>query len=275
MYDNYFKLALNGIENSRVKEAMEYSFYSSGKRLRSLLLIETVKAFHAEESLAYPAACALEMIHTYSLIHDDLPAMDDDDLRRGQPTCHVKFDEAIAILAGDGLLTEAFKHLSTSVYSDDVKVGCISILADFAGANGMILGQDLDMGLQACTYDDLKRIHYHKTGKLFAASFMMGAIVAGHTESLKTLHELGITLGLAFQVQDDLLDVTMSSEQLGKNANSDVDNHKVTVLSFYDIEGAKELLEEVFDQCDRLMNEISWNHTEISTLITRIKNRRK
>ncbi|MFI3285003.1 MAG: farnesyl diphosphate synthase [Erysipelotrichaceae bacterium] len=275
MYLNYFNLALNSVSDSRVKKAMAYSFYSSGKKLRSHLLIETVKAFSLDETMAYPAACSLEMIHTYSLIHDDLPAMDDDDLRRGMPTCHVQFDEATAILAGDGLLSEAFRHLSFASYSDEVKVGCIQILSDFAGANGMILGQDLDMGLQAETFEDLKRIHFNKTGKLFAAGFMMGAIVADKKEYLSLFHELGITLGLAFQIQDDILDVTMSSEELGKNANSDIENHKVTVLTFYDMQQAKMLLDDLFAQCDQLINQVDWDATSLKGLIEEIKNRRK
>ena len=205
---------IDALADSKVKEAMRYSLIAPGKRVRPNLLYEVVKGYGLSESVADEFACAIEMIHTYSLIHDDLPAMDNDDLRRGRPTCHKQFDEATAILAGDGLLTYAFDVASSSTADPSIVVKCIQVLAQCAGSNGMVLGQDLDMNeSNASDWDYVRKVHKYKTGCLLSAPLMMGALVAGKDdETVRQWHEIGISLGLAFQIQDDILDVELSSD---------------------------------------------------------------
>jgi len=224
--------SLASLPESNVKNAMMYSLMAGGKRIRPLLLYETLKGYGIDETLGDECACALEMIHTYSLIHDDLPAMDNDDLRRGKPTCHKQFDEATAILAGDGLLTYAFSCILSSKLPAEVKAGCAKILADMAGSGGMVLGQDLDMREQTgvTTWDDLKTVHRYKTGCLLSAPLMMGALISGHGDDVDQWHEIGNMIGLAFQIQDDVLDVELTAEEFGKS-NSDSRNEKVTSVT--------------------------------------------
>lgn len=275
MYNDYFLKALDNIEQSVVKEAMAYSLFSNGKRLRSQLLIATAKAYGIEEKSAYPLALALEMIHTYSLIHDDLPAMDNDDYRRGLLSCHKQFDEATAILAGDALLTESFNVICNTNLSDATKIAVISVLNQAAGANGMILGQDLDIHLNADTKEKLIEVHHYKTGMLFAASFKLAALLADKTDALDSMHQLGITLGLAFQIQDDILDVISTTEDLGKSVGSDLANDKKTVLKFMTIENAQIWLNELYDGCIRRIIDAGIDDSLLLNLIGEIKNRRK
>jgi len=219
----------------RVTQAMHYSLFAGGKRLRPILCLAAAEAVGGDRGEVLPVACALEMIHTYSLIHDDLPAMDDDDLRRGRPTCHKQFDEATAILAGDGLLTEAFHTLAAAAVRDEGREGVmlevIRLVADAAGFQGMVGGQMLDLlaeGRQV-TLKELETIHRHKTGALLTAAVRAGALVGGGSRAAVTaLTDYGAKFGLAFQITDDLLDVEGSAAEMGKAPGMDEKRRKAT-----------------------------------------------
>lgn len=259
---------------SRISEAMAYSFLAGGKRLRPQLLFAVLAAYGKSETSGYDVACALEMIHTYSLIHDDLPAMDNDTLRRGRNTCHIEFDEATAILAGDGLLTAAFEIMANSDVESDKKIQCIKVLASCAGVDGMILGQCLDIQSENSdiTWDELKRLHINKTGKLFAAPLMMAAILADDSEHLTTWKRVGEQLGLAFQIQDDILDVTKTAAELGKS-NSDVENHKTTSITCLGLEEAQSMCEQLFQDTKSMILELPIEGYTIINLIEKIEKR--
>jgi geranylgeranyl diphosphate synthase type II len=221
-------------------EAMRYSLLSPGKRLRPLLVLLACDAAGGSDRLALPAASAVEMIHTYSLIHDDLPAMDDDDLRRGQPTCHRKFGEALAILAGDALLTLAFQVLAEG-YSPATAAACTRELARGAGAAGMVGGQVDDLAWEKCggTLDNLEHLHARKTGALFLACLRLGAWAAQGERPggpdlalLRVLEGYGRCFGLAFQITDDLLDVEGHEDQTGKRVQKDAARGKLTYPGF-------------------------------------------
>ena len=217
------------------------------------------------------------MIHTYSLIHDDLPAMDNDDLRRGRLTCHKQFDEATAILAGDGLLTYAFDVASSSTADPSIVVKCIQVLAQCAGSNGMVLGQDLDMNeSNTSDWDYVRKVHKYKTGCLLSAPLMMGALLAGkNDETVRQWHEIGISLGLAFQIQDDILDVELSSEEFGKS-NSDEKNDKKTSVSLLGLEQSKELMISEYEKVKQSISEMhGFNGEELISFIESIEKRRK
>lgn len=231
--------------DSRTREAMTYALMAGGKRVRPALLLAALEDYGIDPQAGYPAAAALEMIHTYSLIHDDLPAMDDDDLRRGKPSTHVAFDEATAILAGDGLLTQAFETVLESERS--VIPELVEILSRNAGAQGMILGQTLDLaaeGRQDVTFAQLEDIDRYKTGCLIAASLEMAAILAGHPEDQQTMQEIGSMLGIEFQIQDDILDVTSTEEQMGKSL-SDQDRQKATFVSVLGLNSARDMVRDL------------------------------
>lgn len=238
-------------------EAMRYSLFVGGKRIRPILCLAAAEAVNSDEAVrqrALPVACALECIHTYSLIHDDLPAMDDDDLRRGKPTNHTVFGEAAAILAGDGLLTFAFDLLSSPVSAavgDPARIRVIQTIARAAGPLGMVGGQSLDMiyeGKQV-GYETLRSIHRSKTGALITASTVCGAIVAGASvEQEDALKTYGAHIGLAFQIVDDLLDVEATTEQLGKPAGSDVKSDKVTYPSLFGKEISRTMAREAVQE---------------------------
>ncbi len=237
------------LKESKVRDAMEYSLMAGGKRIRPNLLYTVVKGYGLDESIADEFACALEMIHTYSLIHDDLPAMDNDDLRRGRATCHKQFDEATAILAGDGLLTSAFSVASSSTLDAQKVVKCIQVLSEMAGSNGMILGQILDMdeGEQS-NWEYVKQVHRYKTGCLLSAPLMMGAIIANQSNDIiEQWHSIGIALGLAFQIQDDILDVELTSEEFGKS-NSDARNDKKTSVTLLGMQQSNDLMKQLYEQ---------------------------
>ncbi len=233
------------------EEALHEMLLAGGKRFRPALLLAVVRANNALllES-AYAAAYAIELLHTYSLIHDDLPAMDDADLRRGKQTLHVKYDEVTAILAGDALNTYAFEVLSNASFSDEVRVKLIRSLATNGGAGGMVLGQAIDCYFenQPLSLEQVKILHTNKTAKLIAASLKMGAIITGQKEMEEKLYEFGIKLGLLFQIQDDILDVTQSSEEAGKTTQNDGDkNSFVTLLG----------LERAMDEANSLAEELN------------------
>jgi geranylgeranyl diphosphate synthase, type II len=230
----------------RVKEAIAYSLKAGGKRIRPVLLFATLQAFRKDPKIGLEAAAALEMIHTYSLIHDDLPSMDNDDLRRGKPTNHKVFGEAAAILAGDALLTYSFEVLAGSKgISAEKIVRLVSLLAKSAGPEGMVGGQAADMEGEnkSLTVGELEYIHKNKTGRLLAFSVMAAAILADATErQIELLEDYAFHIGLAFQIQDDILDVEGTEEKIGKPVGSDENKFKSTYPSLLTLEGAKEKL---------------------------------
>jgi geranylgeranyl diphosphate synthase, type II len=245
---------------ARVHSAIRWSLFAGGKRFRPALLLATGQTFGARADDLLSAACALEMIHTYSLIHDDLPSMDDDKLRRGRPTCHVKFDEATAILAGDALQTLAFQTIAEDErLSAELRVRLIAEIARAAGTpEGMVAGQALDLDAESreVTSAELERIHHRKTGALIRAAARCGAIIAGANESdLALITEYASSLGLLFQITDDLLDVTATAEDLGKTPGKDARSRKATYPALYGIEATQAQLEVVHRAaCDALQD---------------------
>ncbi|NPA94532.1 MAG: polyprenyl synthetase family protein [Thermodesulfobacteria bacterium] len=238
--------------SGKVVEAMRYSISAGGKRVRPILMMAACEAVGGDFSTILPAACAMECVHTYSLIHDDLPAMDDDDLRRGKPTCHKVFGEAIAILAGDGLLTYAFELMThpelTSYVGGRILNQAISIFAKAAGVAGMVGGQTADILFEDKPVDaqTLAYIHRHKTGALIRASVEMGALLGGGTpEQVERLSNYGTALGLAFQVVDDLLDVIGDEKKLGKPVGSDEKNKKATYPALFGIEETRKRAQDL------------------------------
>ena len=270
--EEYFSLAQ---PSKRLTEAMKYSLLLGGKRIRPVMTLAACEMFHQPSSNALPAACALEMIHTYSLIHDDLPAMDDDDLRRGKPTNHKVYGEATAILAGDGLLTESFVCLSDPQWrlSDHQKIRIISTVALAAGAAGMVAGQALDLEFEGkeCNETELENIHRNKTGRLLQASIVVGGYAAqASPEHIKVLESIGEKIGLAFQIADDVLDLTQTTEHLGKNAKSDLKKNKSTYPSLIGLEKSKEKAESLLKESHQLLStfgESSKFLKELATLI--------
>ena len=241
------------IEPVSVHRAIRWSLFAGGKRFRPLLLMATGEAFGARSPALLDTACALEMIHTYSLIHDDLPSMDDDDLRRGRPTCHVRFGEATAILAGDALQTLAFQTIARDEeLSTDVRVRVISEVARASSTpHGMIAGQAYDLAAESreVAAADLERIHHHKTGALIMASARSGAIIAGALdEEMEAITRYAASLGLLFQITDDLLDVTASVEDLGKTPGKDARSRKATYPSLYGLEATRVRAEAAYGE---------------------------
>lgn len=230
------------LKHEKVIESARYSLMLPSKRLRPLFCLETCRALTGSIEAALPAACALEMVHTYSLIHDDLPCMDNDDLRRGKPTNHKVYGEATATLAGDGLLTMAFEVLARyGNASSTIRMDWVKELAQAAGMSGMVLGQQWDMEpVRDSSVAALEALHLKKTGALIAASVAMGAISAQvHEEKIKGFRDFGYDVGLAFQIRDDVLDV-IGGQEIGKPLKSDERNQKPTYVSVLGIERAKE-----------------------------------
>jgi geranylgeranyl diphosphate synthase type II len=235
---------------TRVHSAIRWSLFAGGKRFRPALLLAAGQTFEASNDRLLRSACALEMIHTYSLIHDDLPSMDNDELRRGRPTCHVKFDEATAILAGDALQTLAFQTIAEDEQlTPALRVQLISEIARAAGTpEGMVAGQahDLDAESRTVSKAELERIHHRKTGALIRAAARCGALIAGANEDeLTAITEYATNLGLLFQITDDLLDVTATAEDLGKTPGKDARSRKATYPALYGIEATRAQLAAV------------------------------
>jgi geranylgeranyl diphosphate synthase type II len=234
--DNYQK---------NIYEAMAYSLFAGGKRIRPVITMACAELFGDAEK-AMPFACALEMLHTYSLIHDDLPCMDDDDLRRGKPTNHIVYGEAMAVLAGDALLTRVFETaLKHSELSPEDTIKAVTILAEAGGTEGMIGGQVIDIESEAkqVDADTLNALHIHKTGALIIAAAKLGAIAGGaDEEDILKVASYAKDLGLAFQIKDDILDVEGDSSVLGKNIGADDKNDKTTFVKLYGLDKSKELL---------------------------------
>lgn len=245
-FEEYLAQLLEQQHPSRTRSAMEYALLSGGKRVRPQLLFSALKDYGLPEETGYPAGAALEMIHTYSLIHDDLPAMDNDDFRRGQPSTHKAFDEATAILAGDALQPLAFLSL-LQTENKALHSALVQILAESAGISGMVYGQDLDLAFEKArnaTLQDLLEIDYYKTARLLIAPLQMAAVLAGHEEDLPAMEALGKAMGLQFQIQDDILDVTSSPEQMGKSL-SDTEREKTTAVSILGLEKAEQMVQDL------------------------------
>lgn len=252
---------------SDLSEVILYSVQAGGKRIRPLLLLELIQAFGLELAEAhYQVAAALEMIHTGSLIHDDLPAMDDDDYRRGRLTSHKKFGEDMAILAGDSLFLDPYGLLARAELPSQVKVDLISELSLAAGSFGMVAGQVLDMQGegQAISLEDLKTIHANKTGKLLTYPFVAAGLIVQAQQSVQDkLRRIGELLGLAFQVRDDILDVTASFEELGKTPQKDLAAAKSTYPAFLGLDGAKSFFNQTLDEAVLILSDLE-EKTEFS-----------
>jgi geranylgeranyl diphosphate synthase type II len=235
-----------------IHEAMRYSVFAGGKRIRPILCLETARIFGSDVEAALHPGCAIEFIHTYSLIHDDLPALDNDDLRRGKPTCHKKFGEAIAILAGDALLTLAFETIGAAPVDSALRVKMLTEVAKSAGTvNGMVGGQvaDLEAEGKGAGPETLEYIHRAKTAALIRASVTAGAICAGAgDEDVARLRHFGETIGWAFQVTDDIFDVEESSAALGKTAGKDIAQQKATYPSVFGLERSHQIANELSSQ---------------------------
>ncbi len=245
--------------NQTVIQAMSYSLTVGGKRLRPIFLSEAYQLFKPYSSRIEPFMAAIEFIHTYSLIHDDLPAMDNDDLRRGKPTCHIQYGEDMAILAGDGLLNAAFEVMTKAciaAHGRDGELQAMATIASAAGINGMIGGQVADVLAEKkdASLDSLTYIHQKKTSALIEASLVAGAQLAGATkEACEELRHIGNCIGLAFQIQDDILDIAGDENILGKPVRSDIKNRKMTYVSLKGIEASRATVESLLDEAvDRL-----------------------
>jgi len=259
-YDQVLRAIENAMEDylsagkafpETLQEAMRYSLQAPGKRLRPVMVVLACEVCEGEQVVALPAAVALEMVHTYSLIHDDLPAMDDDDYRRGQPANHVAFGEGMAILAGDALLTEAFHVLTVYVKDDSLTRQLVLELAHAAGGGGMIGGQVVDLMGQNTSGDQetVKYIHIHKTAMMFRAAMRMGALCGGaENEQVEMLGDYGLKLGWAFQIVDDLLDVTGTHEQMGKATQKDQKAGKLTYPSIIGVAESRRQVEKLKDE---------------------------
>ncbi len=267
-FEAYLKQEVNLGIPSYTRDAMAYSLMNGGKRIRPQLLFSVLSDNNLPETLGYPAAAAIEMIHTYSLIHDDLPAMDNDDLRRGKPSCHKAFNEAAAILAGDGLLTLAFREILKSDTDNARKVELVKYLSDYAGIEGMIYGQDQDMFSQSTEADIelLKNIERYKTGKLLTIPLIAGCILAKKEEDLEIMLRIGENIGILFQVQDDILDVTKSADELGKS-NSDLENDKITACSILGLEDAQKMVNEYEERIRNDISSLSYEAKELKGIL--------
>jgi geranylgeranyl pyrophosphate synthase len=261
-----------------VHSAIRWSIFAGGKRFRPILLLATGEVFGAQSRNLVTTACALEMIHTYSLIHDDLPSMDNDDLRRGRPTCHLRFDEATAILAGDALQTLAFQAIAEDEQLPaTVRVRLIAELARAAGTpEGMVAGQvqDLDAESRSVTAVELEMIHRLKTGALIIAAARCGAIIAGASETeISYVESYAAHLGLLFQITDDLLDVTATAEALGKTPGKDARAQKATYPSLYGIQAARQRADVVHKQACAALDQIDRSTERLRMIADYILNR--
>mgnify|MGYP004553444629 FL=1 len=241
----------SGMSYDGLLESMHYSLTAGGKRIRPTLALEFCRISGGDVEKALPVACAIEMLHTYSLIHDDLPCMDNDDLRRGKPTNHVVYGECTATLAGDALQAEAFGTIARSELPAENKIACVKILADAVGSDGMCAGQYLDMVGESkrLTEEELDDINSRKTGALLIAACRMGVAAAGGSgEMLEAAAHYGACVGAAFQIRDDILDVISTSEELGKPIGSDAQEHKNTYMALLGESKCMEMIEKLTNQ---------------------------
>ena len=253
----YFS-ACDTLPQARLAEAMRYSLLAGGKRIRPMLVLEFCRIAGGDVAAALPVACAIEMLHTYSLIHDDLPCMDNDDLRRGRPTNHMVFGECTAVLAGDALQAEAFGTILRSALPAERKAACAEILAGAVGLDGMCGGQYLDMSWEGrqLTEQELTEINSRKTGALLVAACQMGVAAAGGSRlMLDTAGHFGAALGMAFQIRDDMLDVLSTAEELGKPIGSDSQENKNTYMVLMGEEGCRQTVARLTDFAKNVLGE--------------------
>ena len=272
-FENYVDKYLESLRPCVLSDAIAYAL-KGGKRVRANLIFSLLKGMNLEEEIGYDAALALEMIHAYSLIHDDLPAMDNDDMRRGKPSLHKAYREDIAILAGDQLLTDSFRVIASSdKYDDDTKVNIINCLSDYAGMNGMIYGQLLDVTSSSADIneDKLFEIQDNKTGGLFKIACLM-AMYINHENNPEYYLKLGSMIGQIFQNQDDLFDQIKSEQETGKCA-TDIRNDKGSALVLYRIDELKKIIDDEFTQLDKHLIEASFDTKYLKELLERIRNR--
>lgn len=265
-------LAALDVADARLAEAMRYALMNGGKRLRPFLIYATMDALNAPQKLADSAAVALEMIHSYSLVHDDLPAMDDDDLRRGKPTCHIAFDEATAILAGDALLNGAYEVLSAAQeVSPQQRLELITILGRAAGSAGMVGGQAIDIlhvGKEL-NLEQLEKMHLHKTGALIRVAVSMGAVCAGASDQpslIAALDTYARAVGLAFQVQDDILDIEGDTAVLGKQQGADEALNKPTYPALLGLEGARKKATDLVEEAVASLSDLPGDTSTLAEL---------
>ena len=267
--------------NRTVCEAMAYSVEAGGKRLRPMLMEETYRLFGGKSEVIKPFMAAIEMIHTYSLIHDDLPALDNDDYRRGRKTSHVVFGEAMAILAGDALLNYAYETACKAFGMDEdihAVASAMCVLSQKPGINGMIGGQvvDVEMTGKELSKEQLEYVYENKTGALVEASMMIGAILAGADEAkVAAVHKIASDVGMAFQIQDDILDVTGSQEVIGKPVNSDEKNKKTTYVTLEGLDKAKKDVEQISAEAIEELGKLPGNNEFLEQLIHVLINRQK
>ena len=265
-----------------IYDAMEYSVMAGGKRLRPMMMYQAYKMFGGEDKeLIEPFMAAIEMIHTYSLVHDDLPAMDNDTYRRGRKTTHVVYGEDMGILAGDALLNFAYETAikgASAVKAEKNAINALAILSKKAGIMGMVGGQVVDVELTGKKLDEerLDFIFKLKTGALLEASLMVGAALAGADEKyIELMEQAGLNIGMAFQIQDDILDVTSTTEELGKPVHSDEKNDKTTYVSLYGLEKSHEDVEKYSKKALSIMEELPYENQFLYKLIEKLINRRK
>ena len=266
------------VEPIRLHQAIRWSLFAGGKRIRPAIVFAVGRTFGAADKDLIKTAAAIEMIHTYSLIHDDLPSMDDDDLRRGKATCHVKFGEATAILAGDVLQTLAFKTVAEdSTLSFEMRTNLISLIADASGTpDGMVAGQQLDLEGEGfdLSLAEIEVIHIRKTGALIAASAVAGAAIGnGTADQIEVVRDFGENLGLLFQITDDLLDVTQSTDVLGKTSGKDAASEKATYPGSYGVEKTVELARSVREAVDSSLAKLNCDSTLLTELADMVLSR--
>ncbi len=263
----------------KLADAIDYVLAAPGKRVRAAIVLWCCELVGGRENDdALNAATAIEMVHTYSLVHDDLPAMDDDDFRRGRPSCHKAFDEATAILAGDSLLTMAFEIIATKISDAKKAVEMIKVLAEAAGPAGMIAGQVNDLAAQnnSNSSEELHDIHINKTAKMFRASAMLGAIAASADEKQREiLASFGLALGLGFQVADDIIDVSSTSQQLGKTAGKDAKQGKLTYPAVFGLEKSRENAEQIAQKAVDILKPFGDKAAVLKELALSLVNRTK
>lgn len=262
-------------------QAMNYSMLAGGKRLRPVLMMETYRLFGGEEEVVEPFMAAMEMIHTHSLIHDDLPALDNDDYRRGRLTTHKVYGEAMGVLSGVALLNYAYEVMFTAfdrTGEKDRVIKGLRIMADKTGIHGMLGGQSVDVENDGKPVDRevLDYIYQNKTSALIECAMMTGAVLAGATEeAVKVIEEAARNIGLAFQIQDDILDVTSTSEELGKPVHSDEKNHKVTYVTLFGLDGAREEAAKLSEKAVSLLESLEQKNEFLNLLVAKLVNRRK
>ncbi len=267
---------------NKLFDSMRYSVDAGGKRIRPRFVLEFSRLCGGDDDTALPFACALEYIHTYSLIHDDLPCMDNDDMRRGKPSNHIVYNEDTALLAGDALQSLAFEIMSAPETVDRAgaskAVRCINTLACFCGAKGMVGGQviDLENEKKEATYEQVLECDDLKTGGLIKAACVMGAILGGADDSQIAMAEkYGKCIGISFQIMDDILDITSTDEELGKPVGSDLENNKTTYVSLFGIEKCRQMVDELTDEAIKALDSFDDDSTALKNIALSLANRKK